>query len=175
MKRGKTMKKLTKTFIAVAAVSTVSAVMAASAMAMTATYADGYVTLSGIEATGTSQTLLILTEDTNVTSDNANTIVKQIDQKDNDGTFEAVSIPVGTVEDGTTLYIRVSGTNGNLQTAEYTVGGGSEPETITLIVGDADMSGRVAVKDASSIAKKLVSIDDADTQYINTEIEVLKK
>lgn len=148
MKRGKTMKKLTKTFMAVAAVSAVSAVMAASAMAMTATYDDatGKVTLKDVNPTGTSQTLLILSEDTTVTSENVD-IVKQIDQNDNSISFETEPVPVGSLADGT-YYVRIGG-DGKIQEATFTVGDvdpGDETTDITI----GDVNGKDGINGADS-------------------------
>lgn len=151
MKRGKTMKKLTKTFMAVAAVSAVSAVMAASAMAMTATYDDakGEVTLKDVNSTGTSQTLLILSEDTTVTSENVD-IVKQIDQKDDSTSF--ATVPVGSLADGT-YYVRIGG-DGEIQTATFTVGD-VDPgdETTDITIGDVNGEDGINGADSTMMAR----------------------
>ena len=157
MKRGKTMKKLTKTFIAVAAVSTVSAVMAASAMAMTATYADGKLTLTDVPTTGTSQTLLVLSEDTTVTSENANSIVKQIDQKDNNETFAAAPVQVGELGDGT-YYVRIGGSDGNLYKATFTIGSVEPGTTMDIIIGDIDGLYGVDSDDLTALARAMVDL-----------------
>ncbi len=169
MKRGKTMKKFTKTFMAVAAVTAVSAAMSVSAMAMSAKYEDGTVTLTDVNSTGTSQTLLVLSKDDTVTSENVD-IVKQIDQKDDSTSF--ASVPVGTLADGT-YYVRIGGTDGSLQRATFVVGdvqpGG---ETKKIIVGDANLDNSINAADALFVARKAGSADTNIAQA-GTEIEVV--
>ena len=150
MKRGKTMKKFTKTFMAVAAVTAVSAAMSVSAMAMSAEYDNGTVTLKDVKSTGTSQTLLVLSQDDTVTSENVD-IVKQIDQKDDSTSF--ASVPVGTLADGT-YYVRIGGTDGSLQTATFTVGG-VQPggETKEIVIGDVNDKDGVNGADSTMMAR----------------------
>ena len=174
MKRGKTMKKLTKTFMAVAAVSAVSAVMAASAMAMTATYDDakGEVTLKDVNSTGTSQTLLVLSEDAaTITSENVD-IVKQIDQKDDSTSF--ATVPVGSLADGT-YYVRIGG-NGKIQTATFTVGDvdpGDETEVFKIGNIDNDVSGRINSSDTTALAKWIVKSYDANNETVGNTYNVV--
>ncbi len=148
------MKKLSKTILSIAAVSAVSAVMAASAMAMTASYDAGSVTLAGVEATGDSQTLLVLSEDADTVTE---AIIKQIDQKDDGSSFATVT--VGDLAVGT-YYVRVGGSNGTLQKAEFTIGeqgGEVDPpagETESIIVGDVNLNGSITSADTSFLARQ---------------------
>ncbi len=145
------MKKLSKTIFSIAAVTAVSAVMAASAMAMSASYADGVVTLTDVDATGDSQTLLVLSENADTVTEG---IIKQIDQKDDGTKFGAVT--VGDLVDGT-YYVRVGGTDGTLQTAEFTVGtqGGEDPvvETIDIYIGDANLDNAIDSLDVGNVLR----------------------
>jgi hypothetical protein len=140
------MKRFTKTLLSVAAVSAVSAAMAVSAMAMTATYdpATGKVTLSGIEDTGASQTLLILDKDATTVAEGD---IVQIDQKD-DGTAFA-EVPVGTLT-GATYYVRVSGTNGNLQKTTFSA---TSVQTKEILIGNTNTDTVVDGSDAGQVAR----------------------
>lgn len=160
------MKKLSKTLLAVAAVSAVSMAMAASAMAMTAEYdpESGNVTLSDVNATGASQTLLVVNgEGTSVTTDNANDVVEQIDQKDDSTVF--ATVPVGELTDGT-YEVRIGGTDGTIQTATFKVGEQPGGETKTIMIGDADLSGRILMNDATYIATKSLYQDTDENANI---------
>ena len=148
MKRGKTMKKLTKTFLSVAAVSALTAAMAASASAMTAAYvpgADGAVntvTLTDVANSGASQTMIILNQDAQVVE---STMVEAIDQKDDSTVF--TSVPVNALDDGT-YYVRIGGTDGSMQRATFTVGQVAETETITI----GDVNGNTTIESADGTA-----------------------
>ena len=150
------MKKLSKAILSVAAVSAVSAVMAASAMAMTASYADGKVTLSDVTATGDSQTLLVLSGANDAIDTVTETIIKQIDQDDTGVSFSEVT--VGALDEGT-YTVRVGGSNGTMQVAEFTIGGGSDDggddvKTKDIIVGDINLNGEIANNDLTFLARK---------------------
>ncbi len=151
------MKKLSKTLLAVAAVSAVSAAMAVSASAMTASYADGTVTLADVNASGDQQTILVLSSNDTVVEEGN---IKQIDQKE--GTFE--SVPVGTLTDGT-YYVRVGGTDGSLQTAEFKVGNDDPnppaPATETITVGDIDGADGIDGTDSIMMARYIAKSDKA--------------
>ncbi len=155
------MKKLTKTLFAVAAVTVVSTAMTVSAMAatthnITGTYENGVVTLNGVVSSGDSQTILILTDDTSVDSTNANDIVVAIDQNDvKDSIFENVKVKAfdASVEK---LYVRIGGSDGELQTGEISVkddGGVETGDTITVIIGDIDGNKSVTMGDATALAR----------------------
>ncbi len=163
------MKKLSKTLLAVAAVSAVSMAMAASAMAddFTATYADGTVTLDGVAASGQSQTILVLKgEGTTVDSSNADDVVKQIDQRDDNDVFK--SVVVGQLDDDT-YEVRIGGTDGTIQTAIFTVGESGD-ETKEIIIGDIDGAFGVDSDDLTALARALVSLKGEE--YSNTEVGV---
>ena len=147
------MKKFTKLMLAAAAVAAVSTAMAVSAMAddtVTGTYdaTTGVVTLEGVVSSGDQQTLLVLTEDTDVTEENTN-IIAQIDQA---GMIESFKLPQGL---GTgTYYIRMGGTNGTIQTGTLTIsGGGGDVETVTIIIGDANLDGSVTALDVGNVLR----------------------
>lgn len=149
--------KISKLVLSVAAVSAVSAAMAisASASTMTASYADGTVTLGGVPSTGASQTLLVLDTVDLTTVEAAN--IKQIDQKDDGSSF--TSVPVGTLADGT-YEVRIGG-DGSVTTAEFTVGeGGGELQTIELVIGNVDDNTSVNMNDALKTARYVVKSKD---------------
>lgn len=114
--------KLSKLLVSCVAVGALAAACTTAVFAdgVTATYADGKVTISGFQtyagAVSGDLTLLILSEDTTVTSDNANNIIKQIDQfgKDTvtvaeDGTYSK-EITVGTLDTANNkYYVRLGG------------------------------------------------------------------
>lgn len=141
------MKRFSKIILSVAAASTVAAAMTVSASAMTASYADGKVTLSGVNGTGDSQTLLVL-DGENLTSI-AETNIKQIDQKDDGSSF--AEVPVGTLDNGT-YEVRIGGSDGTLQTATFTVGG-TEVKTKDVIVGDVNLDGQIKGGDLTNLKR----------------------
>ena len=183
MKRGKKMKKLSKTLLAVAAVSVVSAAMAASAMAadtITAEYTDGVLSLSGVAASGKSQTLLIFKGEAtdSVTNENANEIVVAINQEDGDTTDQVLletDVPVRALEEGATYQIRVGGENGNVQTGQFTyTSGGVDPgpgETIEIVIGDANLDGASRMNDATYVATKSLYQDTEDNANVGVGYE----
>ena len=173
------MKKLTKTFLSVAAVSALTAAMAASASAsaMTAEYVPGVdgavntVKLEGVAATGTSQTMIILNSNDAIVTEK---MVEAIDQKDKQETDESnpvfTSVPVNALDNGT-YYVRIGGTDGNIQRATFTVGQAVETEIITI--GDANLDGVVGMDDATSIATKSVGLSSEDNTNVGTEKTVV--
>jgi hypothetical protein len=162
MKRGKTMKRFSKIALSVAAVSAVSAAMAMSAMAMTASYADGTVTLTDVNATGASQTLLVL--DTVDLQTVEATNIKQIDQDDTGVSFSSVT--VGTLADGT-YEVRIGG-DGTVQTATFTVGENVTPNTVTLMIGDIDGSSNIDISDVTALAR--ANAGKVSEKYKNTTV-----
>lgn len=168
MKRGKKMKKLSKTLLSVAAVTAVSAAMAASAMAMTATYdpTTGDVTLSEVNKTGDSQTLLVVGGNS-VGATVATDDIKQIDQDDTGNSF--VTVPVGQLDDGT-YEVRIGG-DGQIQRATFTVGDVVGPTTDTFKIGDIDLNDQINTADAARVAAKGVGKevqgynDNVGTEY----------
>jgi hypothetical protein len=143
------MKRFSKIALSVAAVSAVSAAMAMSAMAMTASYADGTVTLTDVSSTGASQTLLVL--DTVDLQTVAAENIKQIDQDDTGVSFSSVT--VGTLDDGT-YEVRIGG-DGTVQTTTFTVGnsGGDNTKTKEIIVGDINLDGEITGSDGVFLAR----------------------
>ena len=143
--------KLLVSCVAAGALAAACTTAAFAADAVTATYADGKVTISGFQtyasAVSGDLTLLILSEDTTVTSENANNIIKQIDQfgKDTvtvaeDGTYSK-EVTVGTLDTAKKYYVRLGGAevsdlyaNGFVAT---TFGGSNNPyASSTRKVGD---------------------------------------
>ena len=155
------MKKLSKTLLAIAAVSAASMAMTASAMAMTADYANGVVTLSGIEDTGASQTLLIVPEGTETATEEN---IYQIDQKDAvdgvNGSFNGkeIKLDVSKLTEGATYEVRIGGTTaGTIQSTTFTVGA-VEPGNITIVIGDVDDDKKATSSDAAKIASAEVGM-----------------
>lgn len=143
--------KLLVSCVAAGAFAAACTTAAFAADAVTATYADGKVTISGFQtyasAVSGDLTLLILSEDTTVTSDNANNIIMQIDQFGKntvtvaeDGTYSK-EVTVGTLDTAKKYYVRLGGAevsdlyaNGFVAT---TFGGSNNPyASSTRKVGD---------------------------------------
>lgn len=151
------MKKLSKTLLAISAVSAVSMAMAASAMAApTATYdaENATVKLSGVADRGVSQTLIVVPENTEtVTGDN----IYQIDQidgtEDAHGSFEGAVLKFDAEKlvDGT-YEVRIGGSDGQMETATFTVGE-VEPGETTITVGDVDDSDKINSLDVAYVAR----------------------
>lgn len=163
--------KLSKLLVSCVAVGALAAACTTAAFAadgVTATYKDGKVTISGFQtyagAVSGDLTLLILSEDTTVTSENANNIIKQIDQfgKDTvnvaeDGTYSK-EVTVGTLDTAKKYYVRLGGAevsdlyaNGFVAT---TFGGSNNPyASSTRLIGDASGDGAVDLDDISPIIK----------------------
>lgn len=161
--------KLLVSCVAAGALAAACTTAAFAADAVTATYADGKVTISGFQtyasAVSGDLTLLILSEDTTVTSENANNIIKQIDQfgKDTvnvaeDGTYSK-EVTVGTLDTAKKYYVRLGGAevsdlyaNGFVAT---TFGGSNNPyANSTRKIGDVDGNGFVELLDSTSILAK---------------------
>lgn len=152
------MKKVTKLFLSVAAIGALAAGLATSAMAMTATYDAGTVTIvAGDEdkVTSTEKTLLIL-------NNNATTVTEadivQIDQSE-----DIASVPVGELADGT-YYVRVGG-DGNIDTATFTVASESPSpyDNPARLLGDAKAASgetsEVNLADAEVILNHALNIE----------------
>ena len=160
------MKKFTKLMLSVAAITAVSSAMAISAMAVdtiTGNYDSdtGVVTLEGAPDFTGDKTLLVLTEDTTVTAENAGAIIAQIDQDAEITTFQLAT----GIESGT-YYIRMGG-DGSVYTGTLTIGStqpgdepGDEPggdvQTVTIMIGDIDKNSRVTIADVTALARAQV-------------------
>lgn len=151
------MKKLSKTLLAIAAVSAASMAMTASAMAMDASYADGVVNVDNISEKGASQTLLVVPKGTETVTEED---IYQIDQKD--GTVEVpatfvgenIMLDVSKLTPGATYEVRIGGTNGTIDVAEFTVPGGDPgDQTITIMIGDVDESNAINSLDVAFVAR----------------------
>lgn len=148
------MKKVTKLFLSVAAIGALAAGLATSAMAMTATYDAGTVTIvaeDGDKVASTEKTLLILNNDATTVTESD---IVQIDQSE-----DIASVPVGELAEGT-YYVRVGG-DGNIDTATFTVGGAADRK---VLVGDVDGNGEVLAGDASQVLLYTVHGDSVITE-----------
>ena len=142
------MKRFSKIALSVASVSAVAMAMAISASAMTASYADGVVTLSDVNSTGTSQTLLVL--DTVDLETVAAENIKQIDQKDDGTSF--VTVPVGELSNG--IYeVRIGG-DGTIQKATFEVGSAVVGEEVQM--GDVNLDTTVNGSDINPVIQHVV-------------------
>ena len=167
--------KLLVSCVAAGAFAAACTTAAFAADAVTATYADGKVTISGFQtyasAVSGDLTLLILSEDTTVTSENANNIIKQIDQfgKDTvtvaeDGTYSK-EVTVGTLDTANKYYVRLGGAevsdlyaNGFVAT---TFGGSNNPyANSTRLIGDVGGDGEVDLRDLDPIVRYVGNLND---------------
>ncbi|MBQ7574095.1 MAG: dockerin type I repeat-containing protein [Clostridia bacterium] len=157
------MKKVTKLFLSVAAIGALAAGLATSAMAMTATYDAGTVTIvaeDGDKVASTEKTLLILNNDATTVTESD---IVQIDQSE-----DIASVPVGELAEGT-YYVRVGG-DGNIDTAEFTVGGVAS----TRLLGDANNDDAVDVMDAATTINHYLEVttlegDDLKAADVNKD------
>ena len=155
--------KLSKLLVSCVAVGALAAACTTAAFAdgVTATYKDGKVTISDFKdyadkAAG-DLTLLILSADEAVTSENANTIIKQIDQFDiTDGNYSK-EVTVGELADNQTYYVRLGGAaagvvteNGYVATT-FSTGAKKPYAGSTHLIGDVNSSGAVDVGDFGDI------------------------
>jgi hypothetical protein len=136
-----------KILLVTAAMSAVMCMSVAAHAELQAEYADGSVTLSGIETEAAQKTLLILTEDATNIDSSAKAyaeggIIVQIDQ---DTAF--ATVPVGTLADGT-YYVRVGGDADKIETTTFKVGGTTAEK---VLVGDANQDGEVTTSDSSQV------------------------
>lgn len=161
------MKRFSKFMLSVAAVSAVTAAMAVSAMAadVTATYDtetdNGKVSITVPESTGASQTLLVLNEDVDVTAENADAVVAQINQVDaeeGDAEIKEFQLPAGIYAalaegESKTYYIRIGGSKGTIQKGELKISKAGDTPVVELLVGDVDGDGIIDPGDASAVLK----------------------
>jgi hypothetical protein len=159
-----------KILLVTAAMSAVMCMSVAAHAELQAEYADGSVTLSGIETEAAQKTLLILTEDATNIDSSAKAyaeggIIVQIDQ---DTAF--ATVPVGTLADGT-YYVRVGGDADKIETTTFTVGSNSPYKDPTRLVGDATGDGYINMTDVSVIISDYLgeeSITGDDKQAADT-------
>lgn len=154
--------KLSKLLVSCVAAGALAAACTTAAFAadgVTAEYKDGKVTVSAFGDYAAKVkgdfTLLVLSEDTTVTSDNANSIIKQIDQFGITGDAYTKEVTVGDLANGT-YYVRLGGAeadavnvNGFVATS-FTVG---STEPAKVLVGDADGDKEITLNDCSEICK----------------------
>lgn len=170
--------KLLVSCVAAGALAAACTTAAFAADAVTATYADGKVTISGFQtyasAVSGDLTLLILSEDTTVTSENANNIIKQIDQfgKDKvtvaeDGTYSK-EVTVGTLDTANkTYYVRLGGAEvSDLYANGFVATTFSTSTTPQYTLGDVNNDGSIDVFDSLKVKQaeaKLVTLTDIET------------
>ena len=170
--------KLLVSCVAAGALAAACTTAAFAADAVTATYADGKVTISGFQtyasAVSGDLTLLILSEDTTVTSENANNIIKQIDQfgKDTvtvaeDGTYSK-EVTVGTLDTANkTYYVRLGGAEiSDLYANGFVATTFSTSTTPQYTLGDVNNDGSIDVFDSLKVKQaeaKLVTLTDIET------------
>ena len=192
------MRNFSKTLISMAAVMAVGSAMAAGAMAaMTAEYADGYITISGIPTTYentalTQHTLLVVQGTVNgetvdyVISDGSaegtTCTIKQIDQDDSgaafkkEGATDAV-IYVGDLADGS-YKVMVGNNAGSLDEDEFTVGE-EEPEfeTETIVLGNVNTNAILDAGDVLFVKRKAANknrTDGVGNAGQTVEVKVIK-
>ena len=166
--------KLSKLLVSCVAVGALAAACTTAAFAdeyVKAEYKDGKVTLSGFgeyaKKVKGDFTLLILSADDVVTSENANTIITQIDQFGiTDGNYTK-EVTVGDLDTTKTYYVRLGGAevsdlyaNGFVAT---TFGGGSSKypyADCTQLMGDVNNSGIVDPKDLVVLKKHIANVEE---------------
>lgn len=157
------MKKFTKLFLSCTAVAALAAAMGTAAMAAPiATYADGTLTLSGVEATGDQQTIVVLTEDaTTVTEE----LVLAVDQQGE--TFTTVKLDANQIDaENNTYYVRIGGTDGSIQKTTF------GKAASTRLLGDVDNNGTIETADASQIALKTVGRTSSKADFTVKETQL---
>ena len=170
--------KLLVSCVAAGALAAACTTAAFAADAVTATYADGKVTISGFQtyasAVSGDLTLLILSEDTTVTSDNANNIIMQIDQFGKntvtvaeDGTYSK-EVTVGTLDTANkTYYVRLGGAEvSDLYANGFVATTFSTSTTPQYTLGDVNNDGSIDVFDSLKVKQaeaKLVTLTDIET------------
>lgn len=175
--------KLLVSCVAAGALAAACTTAAFAADAVTATYADGKVTISGFQtyasAVSGDLTLLILSEDTTVTSENANNIIKQIDQfgKDTvtvaeDGTYSK-EVTVGTLDTANkTYYVRLGGAEvSDLYANGFVATTFSTSTTPQYTLGDVNNDGDINDNDSLLVKQsevKLVTL--TDTQQLAADV-----
>lgn len=175
--------KLLVSCVAAGALAAACTTAAFAADAVTATYADGKVTISGFQtyasAVSGDLTLLILSEDTTVTSENANNIIMQIDQfgKDTvnvaeDGTYSK-EVTVGTLDTANkTYYVRLGGAEvSDLYANGFVATTFSTSTTPQYTLGDVNNDGDINVNDSLLVKQsevKLVTL--TDTQQLAADV-----
>jgi hypothetical protein len=160
------MRNFSKTLISMAAVMAVGSAMAAGAMAanLSATYADGTVSIGGV-TTGKSQYTLLVVQGvkaegaSDYTYKAESSTIKQIDQ--NDAGVPFTSATVGTLAEGS-YKVLVGNNDGTVDSGIFVVGGGTvepgEPddpvvETKDVLVGDSDENKKVNGTDVTWIRR----------------------
>ena len=174
--------KLLVSCVAAGALAAACTTAAFAADAVTATYADGKVTISGFQtyasAVSGDLTLLILSEDTTVTSDNANNIIKQIDQFGKntvtvaeDGTYSK-EVTVGTLDTAKKYYVRLGGAEvSDLYKNGFVATTFSTSTTPQYTLGDVNNDGDINVNDSLLVKQsevKLVTL--TDTQQLAADV-----
>lgn len=144
------MKKFTKLFLSCTAVAALAAAMGTAAMAAPiATYADGTLTLSGVEATGDQQTIVVLTEDATTVTEG---IVLAVDQQGEP--FTTVKLDANAINvDENTYYVRIGGTDGSIQKTTF------GKAASTRLLGDVNSDTTIDVNDASMVVNHVLGVE----------------
>ncbi len=166
--------KLSKLLVSCVAAGALAAACTTAAFAadgVKAEYKDGKVTISDFGEYATKVkgdfTLLVLSEDTTVTSDNANSIIRQIDQFGITGDAYTKEVTVGDLDPNKTYYVRLGGAevddvykNGFVATTFST------STTPQYTLGDVNNDGSIDVFDSLKVKQaeaKLVTLTDIET------------
>lgn len=161
------MKKFTKLFLSLAAVSVVTAAVATSAMAAEKTLTASYAVDEG-GATGTvtitcasedaTKTLLVLKPGSDRTAVKATDIL-QIDQSANIATAKLPALSADNEDDKGKYTVLMGGDSGDIYVGYFTIGA-------SVLVGDANLSGDITLGDATTIVlhktnKKVITDETA--------------
>ena len=168
--------KLLVSCVAAGALAAACTTAAFAADAVTATYADGKVTISGFgeyaKNVNGDFTLLVLSEDTTVTSDNANSIIKQIDQFGVTGDTYTKEVTVGELDPNKTYYVRLGGAEvSDLYANGFVATTFSTSTTPQYTLGDVNNDGDINVNDSLLVKQsevKLVTL--TDTQQLAADV-----
>ena len=173
--------KLSKLLVSCVAVGALAAACTTAAFAdeyVKAEYKDGKVTLSGFgeyaKKVKGDFTLLILSADDVVTSENANTIIKQIDQFGiTDGNYTK-EVTVGDLDTTKTYYVRLGGAEPKAVTEQGFVATtfGGDDLAAKRKIGDVDGNGLVELTDADKILARgagLVTLSGLDLQAADVD------
>jgi hypothetical protein len=174
------MRNFSKTLISMAAVMAVGSAMAAGAMAadLTATYANGTVSISGVTPGKSQYTLLVvqgvIPEGGSALTYKAETgTIKQIEQNDAGKAF--TSTTVGTLDAGS-YKVLVGNNDGTVDSGIFTVTGTSvEPDVPTeypqILVGDTDLNDNLSNMDATRILRRVADVNRTDYKYTGQELD----
>lgn len=171
--------KLSKLLVSCVAVGALAAACTTAAFAadgVKAEYKDGKVTISDFGEYATKVkgdfTLLVLSEDTTVTSDNANSIIKQIDQFSITDKNYTKEVTVGDLDPNKTYYVRLGGAEvSDLYANGFVATTFSTSTTPQYTLGDVNNDGDINVNDSLLVEQsevKLITL--TDTQKLAADV-----